>query len=54
LEKLLFKQVEIQEKFILFSPKKKFKKVKVPKALGWDSYADPKRNTVNIGDVLNN
>jgi len=28
--------------------------VKVPKALGWDSYADPKRNTVNIGDVLNN
>ena len=49
MEKLLFKLVEIQEKFILFSPKKKFKKVKIPKALSWDSYADPKRNIVNIG-----
>ena len=33
---------------MLFSPKKNFKKVKIPKALGWDSYADPKRNIVNI------
>jgi peptidoglycan/xylan/chitin deacetylase (PgdA/CDA1 family) len=49
LEKLRFKLAEIQEKFILFSPKKKFKKVKVPKVLSWDSYADPKRNIVNIG-----
>ncbi|MDQ6865003.1 MAG: hypothetical protein M3044_14410, partial [Thermoproteota archaeon] len=38
----------IQEKFILFSPKKKFKKIKITRALNWDSYADPKRNIVNI------
>jgi predicted deacetylase len=49
LKKLRFKLAEIQEKVILFSPKKKFKKVKVPKVLSWDSYADPKRNIANIG-----
>ena len=49
LKKLRFKLAEIQEKSTLFSPKKKFKKVKVPKVLSWDSYADPKRNIVNIG-----
>jgi hypothetical protein len=49
LKKLRFKLSEIQEKVILFSPKKKFKKVKVPKVLSWDSYADPKRNIANIG-----
>ena len=38
----------MQNKFILFSPKKKSKKVKVPKVISWDSYADPKRNIVNI------
>ena len=48
LEKLRFKLAEMQEKFILFSPKKKFRKVNVPKVLSWDSYADPKRNIVNI------
>ena len=48
MEKLRFKLAEIQEKFILFSPKKKFKKVNVPKVISWDSYADPKRNIVNI------
>src|SRR3989441_830363 len=49
LKKLRFKLAEIQEKSTLFSPKKKFKKVKVPKVLSWDSCADPKRNIVNIG-----
>ena len=49
LGKLRFKLAEIPEKFILFSPKKKFKKVNVPKVLSWDSAADPKRNIVNIG-----
>lgn len=48
LKKLRFKLAEIQERFILFSPKKKFKIVKVPKVLSWDSYADPKKNIVNI------
>lgn len=48
LEKLRFKLAEMQNKFILFSPKKKSKKVKVPKVISWDSYADPKRNIVNI------
>jgi len=48
LEKLRFNLAEIQEKFILFSPKKKFKKVNIPKVISWDSYADPKRNIVNI------
>jgi hypothetical protein len=49
LEKLRFNLAEIREKFILFSPKKKFNKVSVPKVISWDSYADPKRNIVNIG-----
>jgi len=48
LKKLRFKLAEIQEKFILFSPKKKFKKIEITRALNWDSYADPKRNIVNI------
>ncbi len=48
LKKLRFKLAEILERFILFSPKKKFKIVKVPKVLSWDSYADPKKNIVNI------
>ena len=48
LKKLRFKLAEIQEKFILFSPTKKFKKIKITRALNWDSYADPKRNIVNI------
>ena len=48
LKKLRFKLAEILERFILFCPKKKFKIVKVPKVLSWDSYADPKKNIVNI------
>jgi predicted deacetylase len=48
LKKLRFRLAEIREKFILFSPKKKFKKIKVPRALNWDSFADPKRNIVNL------
>ena len=46
LEKLKFKLAEIQEKFLLFSPKKNLKKVNAPKVLSWDKFADPKRNII--------
>jgi predicted deacetylase len=47
LEKLRFKLAEIQEKFILITPRK-FKKIHVAKVLSWDSYGDSQKNDINI------
>jgi predicted deacetylase len=47
LEKLGFSLAEIQEKFVLLSHKA-FKKIKVPKVLGWDSTGYPEKNIVNV------
>jgi len=47
LEKLRFKLSELQEKYVLLSPRRS-KKISVTKVLNWDSYGIPAKNTINI------
>jgi predicted deacetylase len=46
LEKLRFKLSELQEKYVLLSPRRS--KISVTKVLNWDSYGIPAKNTINI------